>query len=114
MSGAGRGKALGIPTLNIDLGAVPKNLQHGIYAGWIRYGGTQLQTAIYYGPRPVFQDSVAFEAHVLDSVIDTPPAAVDIEIVGRIRDVLDFPSTEALLARITTDIEETRGMLSQA
>lgn len=110
--GRGRGKKIGIPTINIELDNVPDNFEHGIYACRISFGGQVYAGAIHYGPRPVFQDTVAFEVHVLDEVVDIPPERVDIEIVGCIRDVMDFPSTELLVARIAQDIEETRAMLS--
>lgn len=112
IKGAGRGKGLGIPTINIDLAAVPADLAHGIYACRITLAGTTYKGAMHYGPRPVFKDSEAFEVHIIDETIDSVPETADIEIVGFIRDIADFPSPEALVERIGKDIEEARGMLS--
>lgn len=109
--GRGRGKGLGIPTINLDLASVPSDLAHGIYACRITLDQKTFMGAMHYGPRPVFRDSLAFEVHIIDETIDTVPACADIDIIGYIRPVLDFPSTEALLERISTDIDEARGML---
>ncbi len=112
IAGRGRGKGLGIPTINIDLSAVPKDLEHGIYACRITLAGKTYKGAMHYGPRLVFKDSVTFEVHIIDEAIDSVPETADIEIVGFIRPVQDFPNPEALVERIRRDIEEARAMLS--
>ncbi len=68
--------------------------------------------AMHYGPRPVFKDSVSLEVHVLDAHLASVPSSIDVEIIGRIRDVENFESPEALTLRIRKDIQEARGMLS--
>ncbi len=113
VSGRSRGRRLGIPTINIDLSCVSKEMKHGIYACWIRFNGKQHMGSIHYGLRPVFNDSETFEVHVLDTLIEVPPACVDIRIVGRIRDIRNFDSPEALKSAIATDVEATRAMLHQ-
>lgn len=112
ISGAGRGKGLGIPTINIDLSAVPDKLAHGIYACRITVDKKIHMGAMHYGPRPVFKDTETFEVHIIDETVDVVPETVDIEIIGFIRPVQDFSSAEALVERIQKDIEEARGMLS--
>ncbi len=111
ISGAGRGKGLGIPTINIDLSSIPKDVAHGIYACWITINGKKYRGAMHYGPRPVFKDSTTFEVHIIDDSISEVPDTVDIEIVEYIRQVQNFPNPEALVKRIQKDIEEARGML---
>lgn len=121
VSGAGRGKGLGVPTLNLHLDDVPLELREGIYAGWIELramSGEQpkaqnpkLKAAIHYGPRPVFKDSKTFEAHLIGAKLPSPPAAVTVTLTERIRDVRDFPSAEALTEEIARDIERCRAIL---
>lgn len=111
VSGASRGQRVGIPTLNIELAAIPKELEHGIYACWISFGDKRFQGALHYGPRPVFRDSETCEVHVLDATIDETPKIVDVEIVARIRDVQDFESVAAFKEAIENDIEAVRGIL---
>ncbi len=66
---------------------------------------------MHYGLRPVFKDTGTLEVHVLDAAIEELPATADIDIVGRIRDVQDFPSTETLQSAIAADILAVRAML---
>ncbi len=110
--GSGRGKGLGIPTINIEPSAIPKELEHGIYACWIKFSGKQFQGAVHYGPRPVFKDCETFEVHVLDATIDSSPLTVDIDIIGKIREIKDFPSVKALKEAIAADIAIIRSVLS--
>jgi len=110
--GRGRGKVLGVPTINIDLEAVPKDLSHGIYACYIALSGKKYQGAMHYGPRPVFHDTDAFEVHIIGETVESVPATATVEIVGYIREIADFESPEALVKRIEKDIHEARGMLS--
>ena len=111
VSGAGRGKKIGIATLNIELSSAPANMHHGIYACWVSFAGTKYMGALHYGPRPVFKDTESLEVHVLDSIIESPPVTVDLEIVARIRGVENFATTKALVERIRQDIAETRVIL---
>ncbi|MCD4761210.1 riboflavin kinase, partial [bacterium] len=55
ISGAGRGKRIGFPTLNF---VVPKRLEHsyGIYCGWVIVEGNKYKAAFHYGPIPTFAE----------------------------------------------------------
>ncbi len=70
-----------------------------------------LLAAVHYGPRPVFKDSQSFEVHVIDTVPKQFPKSVEVTVVKRLRDVMDFPSAEALVEQIGRDVEEARGIL---
>lgn len=110
--GAGRGRRMGIPTLNMELSSAPKDFQHGIYACWIMVDGKKLMGAMHYGLRPAFKDSETLEVHVIDALIDKAPDTVDLIVVARIRDVEDFPDAEALIRKINDDIKAVRGILT--
>ena len=124
ITGAGRGKRIGTPTLNVHLEDVPKELAEGIYACRVQWFAPlhvwfvrltmtcKWQDAVlHYGPRPVFKDSLSCEVHVLDEIIQEAPEKVEVEIVQYLRPVLDFPSPEALQKQIKEDIEEAREAL---
>ena len=113
ITGSGRGKTLGTPTLNVDLSDVPESLEEGVYACFAMVDGVREQGALHYGPRPVFHDSVSCEVHLLDRIVATPPPRLTIEIVQYLREVRDFSSPEALREQIARDIEQTRGILNK-
>jgi len=114
VSGRGRGKAIGIPTINLELASVPKELLHGIYACRITIDKKVHMGALHYGPRPAFNDTESMEIHIIDEVITDVPATVDINIVAYIRSVENFKSTEDLVSAIQSDIDISRGILLHA
>ncbi len=112
--GDSRGRTLGYPTINLDLKDVPESLQHGIYACWSEVDGKRYRAAVHYGPRPVFNAGIAFEVHLLDSVLDSLPPAVTVDVVERLRDVKNFDDAESLKAAIADDVTRTRAILGNA
>ena len=111
--GAGRGRTIGIPTIN--LGALdPRKLlpPDGVYAvrvEWrrVRYGGMMNQ-----GPRPTFGIAErALEIHLFDFDEELYGEAVTIEWVRRLRDVQTFPSRDALVEQLARDARAAQDSL---
>ena len=132
-AGSGRGVLLGYPTINLRIEDVPSNIEEGIYAGYVdvvRYAsrvGKQEQAkritsneqratfsaAIHYGPRLLYNDSTAFEIHLIDAELEAAPDTITVEMVARLRDVENFPSENALKEQIAMDISEARAILQE-
>ncbi|MDD5055539.1 MAG: riboflavin kinase [Candidatus Peribacteraceae bacterium] len=112
VTGAGLGKTIGVPTININLSDVPPSLDHGIYACVVFIDSQKYKGALHFGPRPAVQRDVAMEVHLIDAVLRHLPSTVSVTIIGRIRDVRDFPSLDALRKAIADDVKTARGMLS--
>lgn len=108
ISGAGQGRMIGTPTLNLDLESVPAELDEGIYACWVN---AKLKAVMHYGPRPAMKLAPSCEVHLLDHIVETPPKTVTVTAVQRLRDIADFSSMEALKAQIAQDIADARGIL---
>lgn len=107
--GAGRGKGLGFPTLNIEgefLG-----LDQGVYAVWAtldkRYPG-----AMNYGPQPTFGDTqVRVEVFLLDFDGEVYGKEATVEVVKKIRDTRKFASVDELKAQIEEDVRQVKAVL---
>lgn len=110
--GAGRGKSLGTPTLNLDLRDVPSDIREGIYASWIWIDGERTAGALHYGPRPFTREPASCEVHVLDRAIASPPSSLTVATVRWIRPICDFPSEALLKAQIADDIAQARAILN--
>lgn len=112
--GAGRGKILGTPTINMSTANLPE-MEHGIYACWTEIDGKKERSVMHFGPRPVYNDPVATcEVHLLDRVIKTTPESLQVTVVGYIREVRDFPTVDAMRYEIERDIDRARAMLAGA
>jgi riboflavin kinase/FMN adenylyltransferase len=111
-----RGRELGFPTANLAVGRDMQLPLDGVYAGWyLRPDGTRHQTAISVGRQPTFyteRDFSLVEAHLLDFQGDLYDELGTVEIVERLRGQEKFPSVEALIDQMTSDVAQTRRVLS--
>jgi len=113
--GAGRGRTIGIPTINLASPDTRKLLPpDGVYAvrvsvGDQRYGGMMNQ-----GPRPTFgEESRTLEVHLFDFDGELYGEVVDVEWVRRLRAVQAFPSRDALVAQLERDRQAARAALNR-
>ncbi len=111
--GAGRGRTIGIPTLN--LGEVPARKlmpPDGVYAAWVEWRGGRAGGMLNQGPRPTFgEGSRTVEIHLFDFAEDLYGEWVKVEWVTRLRDTQRFGSADLLQAQLATDREQARQAL---
>jgi riboflavin kinase/FMN adenylyltransferase len=113
--GAGRGRTIGVPTLNLAPPEPRKLLPpDGVYAvrvlvGSGRYGGMMNQ-----GPRPTFgEQGRTLEVHLFDFAGELYGETVTVEWVRRLREVQTFPSRDALVAQLERDRQAARATLNR-
>ena len=118
VEGDRRGRGLGYPTANLDLGEqlIPR---YGIYAVWVtvhdgphtgRYPGVAS-----IGERPTFGvNRPNFEVHLFDFSGDLYGAEISAGLVQRLRGEERFDTVEALIAQMDRDSAEARAVLSTA
>ncbi|MBN2385875.1 MAG: bifunctional riboflavin kinase/FAD synthetase [Anaerolineales bacterium] len=112
--GDGRGRHINIPTANIAYPAEKLVPAHGIYATWALVAGVRHPSATNIGINPTFtpeRQGASLETHLLDFQGDLYGQTVQIEFVERLRDEMKFPSVEALIAQIRSDIQLARKIL---
>jgi riboflavin kinase/FMN adenylyltransferase len=111
-SGAGRGKGLGFPTLNLKL-APGQDVRHGIYAMRIIVDRRSYPAAGYVGSRPTFGDGDAvLEAYLLDFSGDLYGKEVEAEFIAFIRPDQTFATSDALAKQMRADCDQARAILS--
>jgi riboflavin kinase / FMN adenylyltransferase len=126
--GAGRGRALGIPTANVrpEGELLPRP---GIYAGRAVLlsgdgdhdgrGTGSAVCALSIGTNPTFNRTgkepggLSIEAHLLDFDGDLYGRRLRLEIVHRLRDEQRFESVAALMTQIEDDLAETRKLMAR-
>lgn len=113
--GAGRGRALGIPTANLapdpEL-AVPAP---GVYAAWAAVdpeGSPARRAAVNVGHRPTFGGGAFHvEAHLLDFAGDLYGRRMGLYFVARLRDERRHISASELVAQVRRDIARAADVL---
>lgn len=121
VNGHKRGSKMGVPTINL---LVPSDFgyEYGIYAGKIglvettTHKKTWYPAAIHFGMKPTFdEDDVTLEVNIIDTepqnIVAYNPKSIEIALQSRIREVLKFETTEALIAQIKLDISVIRSRL---
>ena len=114
VSGKGRGKGLGIPTINFE---IPDDLTipHGVYAANVVIDGRTYPTALHFGPRPAFdEEDVSLEAYLLEGLLEKTPDKAEVIFISYIRPIMNFESSDAMMHQINRDIIDIKASLSQA
>lgn len=106
--GAGAGRGLGFPTINLDVGD-QRTPAEGVYAGFAEVAGLRAPAAVSIGTRPTLGGrGLSIEAYVLDESGDWYAREARLEFVGRLRDQKRFDDAEALARQIAEDVRRVR------
>jgi len=114
VSGAGRGRSLTVPTLNLS----PENEllpAKGVYITQISLdGGPFLQSVTNIGIRPTFSESaMTVETFVLHDPVPEGIVSARLRFLKRLRDETKFESPEALRRQIALDVMRTQRFFSR-
>ena len=113
-SGEGRGKLLGYPTLNLELGSRRKLMPpHGVYAVRVEGKSAAYGGMMNLGPRPTFGDeTISHEVHLFDATGDWYGRTVRVEFVSRLRDTMKFSGPDELMKQLGRDAENATAALT--
>lgn len=103
--GAGRGRGIGYPTLNVAVENERKLLPpDGVYAVHVEWRTGSSGGMMHQGARPTFDETErTIEAHVFELDDDLYGERVKLSWVSRLRDVQRFDSPEALKRQLDKD-----------
>ncbi len=111
VKGEGRGRQIGFPTANINVGEqmLPPN---GVYAIQAKLEGQMFDGVLNMGTRPTF-DGVKFqiESHLFHFGEMAYGKEIEIFFIEKIRDEQVFPDPEALVDQIKQDIAAAKAIL---
>jgi riboflavin kinase/FMN adenylyltransferase len=114
VSGEGRGRLLGFPTLNLELASRRKLLPpHGVYAVRTEGRDASFGGMMNLGPRPTFGDErITLEVHLFDAAGDWYGKSVRVEFVSRLRDTMTFSGPAELVGQLQRDADHARAALT--
>ncbi len=113
-SGAGRGRTILFPTLNLapEQELLPKL---GVYATESAVGGKLYTSVTNVGTRPTFNGSgVTVESHLFGFSENLTGGPMEVRFHQRIRDERKFSGAEELRAQIALDMETARKFFSES
>lgn len=114
--GAGRGRGIGVPTMNLAPPNPRKLLPpDGVYAATVSWRGSSHGAMLNLGPRPTFGESArALEAHLFAFDGDLYGESVTVEFHRRLRETVRFASAEALRLQLEQDRHDALAALRMA
>lgn len=107
--GAGRGRNLGIPTANLEVGPEMASPALGVYVTLAHVdGGSPLPSVTSVGTNPTFEaeGSVRVETHIMDFSRGIYGSVLEVEFLARLRGQIKFDDPDELADRIRQDVEE--------
>jgi riboflavin kinase/FMN adenylyltransferase len=114
VKGFQRGRELGFPTANLNIGPDMTLPGDGIYATWALINGQRHPSATSIGVRPTFGLTERLvEVYVLDFSADLYGQTVGVDFVAKLRDQETFPDVEALTRQVDRDVASTRLALAR-
>lgn len=107
VNGDGRGRFIGVPTINMSLPVDAMEIKYGVYGTYTEIDGKRYRSVTNVGPRPTFgQSKFAVETHLLgydgDSLLGKYAV---VYFYKYIRPVRKYGKAEELVARIEKDKE---------
>jgi riboflavin kinase/FMN adenylyltransferase len=112
--GAGRGRTIGFPTLNIvpDQECLPAR---GVYATQTVLAGKAYAAATNVGVRPTFDGQrLMVESHLLNFSQTIGQGCLEVRFYRRLRPEKKFSSAESLRRQIERDVERTQRLFARA
>ena len=108
--GAARGAKIGFPTANLD--AIDTLIPAiGVYAGRTYVDSRSHWSAIHIGPNPTFgEEHTKVESHLLDFEGSIYGEAIEVDFIGRLRDIRQFESAQQLTDQLKLDVDATRSL----
>lgn len=110
LHGHGRGRRMGFPTANLNIGGERTLPAPGVYAVALIAGGRWRCGALSIGRNPTFDDvrELRSEVFVLDFEGDLYGEDLPVFFLERLRPERHFPDAERLTAQIASDVERCR------
>lgn len=114
VSSSRRGRLLGFPTANLDIGTEQALPVNGVYVTITQIDDKRLLSVTNIGTRPTFGDSQkTIETHLLDYVGDLYDKELKVSFVQRLRDEKRFASSQELKEQISKDIEAAKALAGE-
>lgn len=111
--GRGMGQSIGIPTANFRLDTDVVTPCEGVYAAYAQIGMRRYRAVCSIGGHPTVGDMrVNVETYILDFSRTIYGCRLEVLLVHRLRDIIQFDSVDALRVQIENDIRMTENILN--
>jgi len=120
VTGKGRGKPMGFPTVNLKIPQKFK-LKSGIYAARVTVDKNVFSGALHYGSTPTFgEDEKSLEVYLIDVTNENlielglenfDGKLIKVQIIKYLRQVKKFKRVEELVRQIEEDVKQIKNLV---
>jgi len=100
------GQGRGFHTANLDV--INLELPHGIYLIDMSWKWKKYKWLMHFGYRATFHEAISTELYLANFDGDLYRQHVKVTVQKKIRDIIEFPTAEALKAQIAKDMEQVK------
>lgn len=110
VKGEGRGKKIGFPTANIQVGNDLIMPHKGVYITRTHYRDMTYESITNVGSNPTFKENLVIniETNIFDFDLDIYGEKIEIEFLKKIRDEKKFSTVNDLINQIKLDVDNSR------
>jgi riboflavin kinase/FMN adenylyltransferase len=106
VSGLGKGREFGFPTVNIKLNNSELYIEKGVYVVIVTIENQLYEGMLYVGTRPTLAlQDITIEIHILNFNKEIYNEQISFQILQKIRDEIHFSSIEKLVKQLHQDKE---------
>ncbi len=106
--GLGNGKKVNMPTANLDIKDIDKDIEYGVYATKVIIDDKSYLGVCNIGNRPTIDNKKTVEVLIIDFNKDIYGKNIEIKLLKKLRDIEKFDSLIELKKQVDKDIEKTK------
>ena len=106
--GLGNGKKVNMPTANLDIENINKDIEYGVYATKVVIDDKSYLGVCNIGNRPTIDNKKTVEVLIIDFNKDIYGKNIEIKLLKKLRDIEKFDSLIELKKQVDKDIEKTK------
>jgi len=103
IDGVGRGRRIGLPTINLD--KVDLDMDYGVYLVEASINSKKYKGLLHFGPKATFSEAPSLELFIKELVSDISNKNIKIKTIKKIREIKKFASSEDLKKQVNKDLK---------
>ena len=111
--GLGNGKKVNMPTANLDIKDIDKDIEYGVYATKVIIDDKSYLGVCNIGNRPTVDNKKTVEVLIIDFNKDIYGKNIEVRLLKKIRDIEKFDSLIDVKKQVDKDIEKTKKLYGE-
>ena len=111
--GLGNGRKVNMPTANLDIKDLDKDIEYGVYAVQVMIDNKTFLGVCNIGNRPTVDNKKTIEVMIIDFNEDIYGKTIEIILLKKLREIEKFKSLQEVKKQVDIDIEKTKELFEK-